>query len=200
MLRIVLILSTGKLKTLKHVNCLTWIPKKFKRPKLEVEYIAAEDTDGKTFLVKWKDYVIDGAFGKEDPGITCQAKYLIPPDLISEFLDRNGDVSNSNLEHLSYRSTSTSFGPFSWEHASRLKDSCHDLVEDFWKLHGNRINRDIDYWPDDGTFRCHCCARPFKSAAACKRHLKNCANPVRNRTGSKTDEFIMNEKRKSNTF
>ena len=26
--------------------------KKFKRPKLEVEYISAEDPDGKTFLVK----------------------------------------------------------------------------------------------------------------------------------------------------
>ena len=104
-------------------------------------------------------------------------------------------VSDSKLEHLSYRTTSTSFGPFSWEHASRLKDSCHDLIEDFWKLHGNRINRDIDYWPDDGTFRCHCCARPFKSAAACKSHLKYCANRERNRTGSSTDEFIMNGKR-----
>ena len=97
----------------------------------EIEYIAAEDPDGETFLVKWNGYPPDGAIGDEDPGITCQAKYLVPPDLLSEFLDRNGDVSDSTPEHLSYRSTSTSFGPFSWEHASRLKGSCHDLVEDF---------------------------------------------------------------------
>ena len=120
--------------------------KKFERPKLEIEYIAAEDPDRKTVLAKWKDYVIDGAFGKEDPGITCQAKNLVPPDLLSEFLDRNGDVSDSTPEHLSYRSTSTSFGSFSWEHASRLEESCHDLIEDFWTLHGRRIDtiRDVD--------------------------------------------------------
>ena len=81
---------------------------------------------------------------------------MIPQDLIREFLARKNDVSNSKLEHLSYRSTSTSFGPFSWEHASRLEESCDDLIENFWTSHGHRINRDDNYWPDDGTIRCQC--------------------------------------------
>ena len=111
-------------------------------------------------------------------------------------MDRKGDVSDSTPEHLSYRSTSTSFGPFSWEHASRLEESCHDLIENFWTSQGHRIKSDDNYWPDDGTIRCHCCARPFKTAAACAKHSRtNCVNRVRNRTGSNTDKFIMNDKR-----
>ena len=178
-------------------------PKKFNCPELdEIEYIAAEDPDDENcYLVKWNEYPPDGAIGDKEPDITCQAKYLIPQDLIREFLARKNDVSNSNLEHLSYRSTSTSFGPFSWEHASRMGESCHDLIENFWTSHGHRINRDDNYWPDDGTIRCQCCARPFKTAAARGKHLKtNCVNRVRNRTGSNTDKFIMNVKRNQIPF